>query len=116
MAFNNVMLNAGLDGMTALTTEVSLHSTDPGTSGAGEITGGSYERQSVSWNAATGATASADSILTFDVPGGGTDVVWVGLWGAGDIFLGGIELNVAEVFEGDGQFAVTSLTINADNA
>ncbi len=116
MAFTNTMLNAGLDGMAEQADEVSLHSDDPGSSGASEVDGGNYERAAVAWNAATGASVSADSVLNFEVPGGGTTVSWVGLWGAGDVFLGGIELNVSEVFEGDGQFAVTSLIINASNA
>ena len=116
MAFNDVMLNAGLDGMADLAVEVSLHESNPGAGGANEVDGGSYERQEPNWNAAVTASVSVDSILTFEIPGGGTVVSWVGLWGAGDIFLGGIELNTSEVFEGDGQFAVTSLTINATNA
>jgi len=116
MALQNVLLNAGLDGMAELIIEVSLHEADPGASGTNEVDGGSYERQEASWNAATGASVSVDSILTFEVPGGGTVVSWVGLWSAGDQWLGGIELNASETFEGDGQFAVTSLTINAANA
>lgn len=116
MAFNDTLLNYGLDGMTAVIAEVSLHSADPGTSGTDELAGGSYERQVPTFNAATSASAAIDSILTFEVPGGGTVVSWVGLWDAADVFLGGIQLNTSETFEGDGQFAVTSLTINAANA
>ena len=116
MAFTNTLLNYGLDGMAEVVGEVSLHSANPGTSGTDEIDGGSYERQVPNFNAATDASVSIDSILTFEVPGGGTVVSWVGLWDAAEVFLGGIELNTSEVFEGDGQFAVTSLTINAANA
>lgn len=116
MAFTNTLLNYGLDGMAEVVSEVSLHSTNPGSSGTDEIDGGSYERQEPNFNAATDASVSIDSILTFEVPGGGTVVSWVGLWDAAEVFLGGIELNTSEVFEGDGQFAVTSLTINAANA
>lgn len=116
MAFNDTLLNYGLDGMAAVIAEVSLHSVDPGTSGTDEVTGGSYERQVPTFNAATSASVAIDSILTFEVPGGGTVVSWVGLWDAADVFLGGIQLNTSETFEGEGQFAVTSLTINAVNA
>lgn len=116
MAFNDTLLNYGLDGMAAVIAEVSLHSADPGTSGTDEVSGGSYERQVPTFNAATSASVAIDSILTFEVPGGGTVVSWVGLWDAADVFLGGIQLNTSETFEGDGQFAVTSLTINAANA
>ena len=116
MAFNDVLLNYGLDGMAAVIAEVSLHSADPGTSGTDEVDGGGYVRQTPSFNAATNASVSIDSALTFEVPGGSTVVSWVGLWDAANVFLGGIQLNTSEVFEGEGQFAVTSLTINATNA
>lgn len=116
MALQTVLLNAGLSGMADITVEVSLHSSDPGASGTNEVDGGSYERQPVSWNAPTAASVSADSILTFEIPGGGTVVSWVGLWDPAGLWLGGIELNASETFEGDGQFAVTSLTISAANA
>lgn len=116
MAFNNSLLNAGLNGMAEIIAQVSLHSADPETSGADEVSGGGYERQVPSFNAASNASVSIDSVLTYEIPGGGTVVSWVGLWDAADAFLGGIELNTAEVFEGEGQFAVTSLVINATNA
>lgn len=116
MALQDVLLNAGLAGMADIIVEVSLHSADPGTSGTDEIAGGSYERQPATWSAPANASVAVDGILTFEVPGGGTVVSWVGLWDAAGVFLGGIELNASETFEGDGQFAVTSLTINAANA
>lgn len=116
MALQNVLLNAGLAGMADIIAEVSLHSSNPGTSGTDEIESGGYERQTPEWNAPSNASVSVDGILTFEVPGGGTVVSWVGLWDPAGVWLGGIELNASETFEGDGQFAVTSLTINAANA
>lgn len=113
MALQDVLLNAGLAGMSEIIGEVSLHSADPGASGTDEV---DTERQTPTWSAPTSATVAIDGILTFEVPGGGTVVSWVGLWDAADVFLGGIQLNASETFEGDGQFAVTSLTISAANA
>ncbi|QFP94816.1 hypothetical protein SEA_MARSHAWN_30 [Mycobacterium phage Marshawn] len=56
---------------------ISLHSADPGTTGANELTGGSYARKTTTWGAATIITGGADngkaqivgSTLQFNVPG-----------------------------------------------
>lgn len=116
MALQDVLLNYALDGMTTVIAEVSLHQADPGASGTDEVTGGTYARQVPSFNAATAGSVSIDSPLSFNVPGGGTVVAWVGLWDAADVWLGGIQLSQSETFAADGTFQVTSLTINADNA
>lgn len=57
----------------------SLHTADPGTTGASEVTGGSpaYARKALAWTAGTTGTATASA--TYDVPGGVT-VAWGGIW------------------------------------
>lgn len=79
MPFNdpakNPMLDA-LDESASQITHVGLHTlTDPGTgtnANSGEVAGGSYARQSVTWGAASGGTKSNTNSLTFDVPAGTT--------------------------------------------
>jgi hypothetical protein len=44
--------NAIADAEAARITHISLHTADPGTTGASEATGGSYARQAVTFNAA----------------------------------------------------------------
>lgn len=64
----------------------SLHTADPGTTGASEVTGGSpaYARQTITW--ADGSTDGVvTGVATFDVPTG-TTVTYVALWGASNVF------------------------------
>lgn len=67
---------------------LSLHTADPGTTGASEVTGGSpaYARQPVTWSAPTNGVITGSA--NFDVPAG-TTVVSVGVWSAasGGTFL-----------------------------
>lgn len=83
---------------TPPTLYVSLHSADPGETGASEATGGSYDRQTgVTFNAAALVslvpTIDTSSVVTFlDMPAG----TWthLGFWDAtsGGNFLWGLEL------------------------
>lgn len=60
---------------------LSLHTADPGTTGASEVSGGSpaYARMAVTWSAPTNGVITAS--VTFDVPAG-TTVAYVGVWSA----------------------------------
>ncbi len=61
-------------------THASLHTASPGSTGASEVTGGSYARKAVSWT--PGASDGQNvGTATFDVPAG-TTVTHVGLWSA----------------------------------
>lgn len=85
---------------------LSLHSADPGTNGANELTGGSpaYGRQSITWGSASGGVITGSA--TFDVPAGVT-VAYVGAW-TGE--TGGTFLDKADVtdqpFVAQGQYFV----------
>lgn len=58
---------------------VSLHTSDPGDTGAGEVSGGSYARQQASWNAATDPTITTAADVEYtDMPD--VTVTHVGLW------------------------------------
>lgn len=58
-------------------TYASLHTADPGTSGASEVTGGTYARKPLTW-----AAGAVDGVITasatFDVPAG-VSVAYAGL-------------------------------------
>lgn len=66
---------------TAEAASGSLHTADPGTTGASEVTGGSpaYARKALAWTA--GTTGTGTSSATFDVPAGVT-VTHTGIWNA----------------------------------
>lgn len=96
-AGKNATLQSGTGGgLGGVVTHLSLHSGDPGTTGANEVTGGTpaYARKAVTWAAAAaGERASSDAQL-FDVPSG-VEVLFVGLWSAltAGTFYGWFPLN-----------------------
>ena len=78
---------------TVATVYVSLHTANPGEAGASEVTGGSYARQSASFDAATGDPGVGDNtanIVFASMPA--ATVTAVGLWDAstaGNFLWGG---------------------------
>lgn len=85
---------------------VSLHTGDPGSTGANEATGGSYARQELSFGSASGGTAVASEI-TFDVPAG--TYTHFGVWTAASsgTFRGGNPLSVTANISPSGQIKAT---------
>jgi len=80
-------VNAILDTEFASGDLMSLH-TAYSASGANEITGGSYARQTISWSAASGRSKAASGTSSFSVPAGNT-VVFIGIWASnGTTFRG----------------------------
>lgn len=69
------------DGYKALAIAGSLHTADPGTTGANEVSGGSpaYARKALTWT--SGSTGTATSSAVFDVPTS-TTPAWSGIWSA----------------------------------
>ena len=70
-AFVDTGLNAMLDALAALLDDVSLH-TAFSLTGANEVTGGSYARQSITWNAAASAALNSSNAPSLSVPSGNT--------------------------------------------
>lgn len=60
---------------------ISLHTGDPGTTGANEVTGGSYARQQVPFNAAASKSAVNTSAINFTLMPTAT-VTHIGVWDA----------------------------------
>lgn len=80
--------NQGLDALagslnspTNLLAYVSLHTGDPSTTGANEVSGGSYVRQACTWNAASNGSKTNVTMMTFQTPGT-TPVTFFGGWSA----------------------------------
>lgn len=88
----------------------SLHTANPGDSGANEVTGGSpaYARKAIVHGAASAGAATATTLPTFDVPAGVT-VTHVGYWDAvtAGNFLGSDDVT-PEAFAGQGTYTLTS--------
>ncbi|ASR85913.1 hypothetical protein SEA_NIKLAS_29 [Mycobacterium Phage Niklas] len=93
---------------------ISLHSADPGTTGASEITGGSYARKTTTWGAAAIISGGADngkarivgSTQQFNVPGG-VAVNYYSVRKADGTFLYSKPLSPGATLNGNGVIDVT---------
>ena len=80
-------VNAILDTEYAAGDKLSLHSAFS-SSGANELAGGAYARQTVTYAAASGRSKASSGNVDFPVPAGST-VAWIGVWNsAGSTFKG----------------------------
>jgi len=116
MALNNTAKNFMLDALRAAMPYASLHSADPSTTGANELTGGTYARKAVTWAAAATGATSASTTPVFDVPTGAT-VAYAGFWSAvtGGTFYGfGTLASVA--FASAGTYTLTTATVSVTDA
>lgn len=87
----DVALNAMLDGsgLAGQLDQVSLHTAWSAT-GANEVTGGSYARQAITWNAAASGALDSSNAPSFSVPSGNT-IRFIGFWetaASPDVFQG----------------------------
>lgn len=115
MALTVADRNAAAGAAAGAATYASLHTADPGATGAAEVTGGApaYARRALSWGAAAGGQATTAAPVTFDVPAG-TTVTHVGMWDAptGGTFLGSGALPTPETYGGQGAYGLTTLAIS----
>lgn len=117
MPLTTAELQAAVDTEAARITYLSLHTADPGQTGASEVTGGSpaYARKLTTWGAADASGVSTGSQVTFDVPGG-TTITHVGFWSAATAgtFRGSVNIT-DETFAAQGQYLFTP-TLDGDTA
>jgi hypothetical protein len=89
MAATDAHKNAVADYVGTLGATISLHSADPGTTGANELAGGGYARKATVWGAAAiqgDATAKiTGTTQQFDVEQNDS-AQWFGVWTAGGVF------------------------------
>lgn len=108
---------AGVTFTAPATVYSSLHSADPGDTGASEISGGTpaYARKSITFNAPAGGSLDSSNTPVFDVPAG-TTVSYVGFWDAltGGNFYGSANVT-DEAFAAQGTYTLTDadLDLNA---
>jgi hypothetical protein len=105
-----------LTGVTGSAGYISLHSADPGTTGASEISGGTYARVAVTWGSASGGSIANTNTITINVPAS-TTVAYFGLWsaGSGGTYEMGGALSSSQTFSTAGTFTINAggLTISA---
>lgn len=117
MALNNNGLNALGEGLSAVVTHVSLHTSLPNDTGSAEVTGGSYTRETVTWAAVAAGVLEASNQPVFDVPAS-TTVAYLGLWDAATTgtFYGSIELSSPETFGSAGTLTMDEISVTVANA
>ena len=96
---------------------VSLHSADPGTTGASEISGGSYARVAVTWGSASGGSVANSNALSINIPAS-TTVSYFGIWSAssaGTYYIGGALASsiTTGVTAGTASIAIGGITVSA---
>lgn len=101
-------LNAALAGIAAEATHFSLHTADPGATGADEYSGGTYARQAANFGTPAIGEMPLDAPVEFDGVAE-ANVTYMGIW-AGSTFLGGKELDGDTEFNSEGKFVLTTDT------
>ena len=115
MALTEAARNAMLDHLATVAVFASLHTADPGTTGANEVTGGTpaYARKAITWNSASAGALDNNANPVFDVPAG-TTVTHAGFWSAATngTFYGSIDV-ADEAFTGQGQYTLSDADITS---
>lgn len=109
MGYNNTSKDVALTAIGAAATFISLHTADPGTTGASETATGAapYARVATTWGTAA-ASSMAGSQVTLNVNSGVTIQFW-GVWTlvtAGTFYEGGA-LPANETYGGQGTYLLT---------
>lgn len=113
MPYSAQAKNYMLDQLGTVCVFASLHTANPASTGANELTGGSptYARKAIAWNAANAGSKTLSNSPSFDVPP--ATVAYVGFWSAltGGTYYGYVDVT-DEVFAGQGTYSVTSGTFD----
>lgn len=86
---------------------ISLHTANPGTTGANEVAGGTYARVATTWGSIAGGTVTGSQV-TVNVPAGVTITHW-GVWDAatGVNYYDGGPLPSSEAYGSAGTYLLT---------
>lgn len=114
MPFTSAVRDTMLDQLDALATHASMHTADPGTTGASEVSGGSYARQAITWQDASGGSKTLTATVTFQIPPSVT-ITHSGTWSAltSGTWRGGGALSASEVYSAAGGTYTLTLTATA---
>lgn len=112
MAWNEAGRNLRADATAGLVDNVSLHSSDPGSTGSDEVSGGGYARLAPTYGSASGGVADITSTLEFSTPAEQA-VSHIGFWN-GSTFIGGFARTGGDATaNAAGEYNVTSAPITA---
>lgn len=108
MSFSTDGINLMLD--TLAPAFISAHTGDPADSGVNEVSGGSYARQSITWNAAAAKNLNSSNVPSIPIPAA-TTVTHLGFW---DALSGGTYLGSADITDETFASAGTIVVVDAD--
>ena len=108
MPFVEATRNLLLDELDTLAPYASVHTADPGATGAAEAAGGSYTRQAITWSAAAAGSKTFTASVQMQIPAG-TTITHGGLWSAvsGGNWRGGEELDAPQSYPTGGVYDLT---------
>lgn len=107
MSFSVIARNQALDGITV--DRVSLHSGDPGTTGANFISGGG--KQPATFNAASSGERVLNADVAFTGLGASQGVTHFGAWlASGDVFKFGAALTGDQAANAAGEYTLKGTT------
>lgn len=94
--------------------KISIHTGDPGTTGANEAVGGSYARQAAGYSAASGGACALAAAVSFTLMPAGT-FTHLGLWDSAGtpVFLQGAALTASKTLGAGDTLTISSATDTA---
>lgn len=87
MSVQNAALNRAASGLSGSVTELSLHTSDGGSNGNDELSGGDYDRIAPDYTTPTNGVANLNEDVTFAGPSAPGQVTHLGFWD-GETWLG----------------------------
>ena len=92
---------------------ISLHSANPGESGASELTGSGYARQPVTWGTSSGGAVAATNLPLLFSGAASASSPFFGGWTAatGGTFVDGGALQGDVSLNAEGDYEITSLSV-----
>jgi hypothetical protein len=112
MANSTTALDRGYSGVAGTVTQLSMHTgAGAGTTGANEVTGGTYAKVAKTYSAPTAGAGDIASAAAFNIPSGVTVTGW-GAWD-GATFLFGELLAASQAFATDGTYTLNTAPYSA---
>lgn len=110
MAVHANALNLAANGIASNVTHLSLHTTNGGSTGTGELSGGSYARKVPSYGTPSNGTVALSSSVQFDGPGSEATVQFLGFWN-GSTWLGSAQLSANKTIGPGDTLTITAAPI-----
>lgn len=116
MPLTDTTLNLMGTYLTTLGTHLTLHSADPGTTGANLVT--TAARVAASWSVDADGDLTLSATANFTGAAASTPVAYVGIWSAltGGTFRGGFAITGDPTTNASGAYSVSNITINGTSS